>query len=972
MKNIFKFTPLALGFLALASCSNDDFLGSAEINGRQKLVITTESLDGTQTRVAFVASNMEALWQNGDQFRVYDEALQKYDVYKWEGEAAFVEGTQRVATHSKALFPGDKVYYAGYDRENDIVTAIMTVPSYTKYDGAEVKNGKVGYVSALPMWGNTTNETENQLEVGLNRLTAFTNITLYQGSGVKAIRVLALAENVTAPTTGKTNAIEAENLDETTPLSGNFEAQLYENGTLVANLSNPVVNSSYKSYIEVNGIEGSNYSQENHIYIPIIPGTYKQLVIQYTTEGEVEEDGFIKDAEWKCIEDKNEKKFGIYKDVVIKRESYLENNLVIGNAPKTAVVSGLKDLSQKLTSNELDGVNVLNVTTKDGGALKVVKDDATLLLPDRDLIINLNCEIDNGSETEHLIINGGNNNNITLNILGGISGHKNIELNSKGLILGGELVDNEEGHTGDHPTIIVKRDVTLGDGVVVPFTTNMNVEMYGGNVTVDAGAGTIESIFNNTTFGNKVTVKSGTVKKIGVDNASTGEVEVTGGNVGAIKTTTGPVTVSGGEVGTLETTTGAVNIANAKVATVTTDARTINVTTAEVETMTAGAANPTITVKGGVTESGTDEVILAKIGKLNLSANNTAKVNSSGKAAIVTMTNSATATFKSEWNDKNIAVDNTLIGTAGEIYTAAQLAGLGTGTQKTKYKLMADIDIVDDADWTPVNNSKSFDGNAKTITGLNAPLFGLVNGGTIGGAAVANKLTLTEVNINTTEGNQGALAKEINGTVTIQNVEVSGTIGATTGGTEKSVNIGGLVGKATGTVKLIDNKVNATVNGYANVGGYIGNYAGTSITMSVSHRSNFVSTITLNASKDTEIAGGTLSNPLAGTFGNLVGSLTAAKGTVAVNIVKTADYNAAGEFGDVNYFTSDAVDTETLKFENNVRYDEDGVKHTFVGMDKHEIGYSPAPAATLILYKEEDGLGNSLKYGIDDINVFEK
>ncbi len=174
-------------------------------------------------------------------------------------------------------------------------------------------------------------------------------------------------------------------------------------------------------------------------------------------------------------------------------------------------------------------------------------------------------------------------------------------------------------------------------------------------------------------------------------------------------------------------------------------------------------------------------------------------------------------------------------GSAGNpflIDSAADLASLtsylGSSHSGKYFKLNSDIDLNvapynTGNGWTPIGNGSNnfygkFDGNGKTISGLyigsgNAAtyqgLFGFTNG------AIIEDLSLTNVSINSTQSNVGALAGRIGTTTTVTNVNSSGTITSTLN------NVGGLVGYSDNS-----NITNATssinVTGNNNVGGLIG------------------------------------------------------------------------------------------------------------------------------------------------------
>lgn len=907
MKGILKTSTFALGFLALASCTTDDFLGNSSKNGKKELIVSVEApnLDYS-TRAAFVPNTMQIVWQKGDQFRVSDEIAQKYDIFEFDGSAITIVGEAEVGEHKKALFPEKFTYKSGWDRTNG-VTATMHIEKEIVLADPVVEDGKTAYVSALPMWGDVQDETAEQLKVKLSYLSAYTDITVYKEDGqpkAKFIRVLALnEEQTTAPID---NDLDGK-LDEETPLSGYFDAQLKDGGVLVPDFTNEMTGNSYQGIITID--MQNNTADEAHVYIPIVPATYKYLAIQHSLDG----------ATWTDLKS--------YKNQQIPRNALLQKGLVIGKAPKTARAATLKELEDVLatatpnvTEDDFLGANEILEVELDGvEALETTREKHDLKLPNKSFIANVKGTIGNNTENMPLeITGGGSGTKIILNIEGGIIGNDNIIINVEEgteLTLGGEFASSNS----TYKTIQVDNNakVQFGYGAAAPFNTEMDILVTTGTseITVDGGSiANIDFKADASATGN-ITVKSGTVKNIGQKQLKSVPVTVNAGASVENIATGGKVEISG-EVGTLKLNT----------------------------------ASQQVVLTGG-TDNDTN---VAKLTTLNVNNKASVQISSKGRAVLLNVTgpNNSAPVYTSTWNGDKIAV--TEINSNGEIYTAAQLGGL---TEGKAYKLMATV-TVSGGKWTPVALNGNFNGNSLTITGLDAALFSEVKSGKI------EKLTLANVTINNKKADQGALAQVVNGTVEINTVTVNGTttIGAATGD-ETTKNIGGLVGRAKGTVTLVDNIFSGTVQGYANVGGHIGNFEGGTLTYAYSKNTQ-ISTVNFTKTHKPQIA----TDMNCGTFGNFIGSITNAASTVKIN---RKNESTAEKFE--KYFTADNIDKEALEFSKNKRT-VDTEEEVFVGMTKHEIGYCPVEAITeLVLYSvDKDQLNNPIKRTIEkDVNIYE-
>lgn len=966
MKSILKFLPVALGVLTLASCSNEDFFGSGTQKNGKELIPTVENLvnaDGGTTRSAWTAGgSYNVSWQEGDQFRVYDEAVQAYDIFSRKAAGITIDGDADVEAHKYALFPGNKVSYAGWDKTNG-VSAVMLMEPTLSYDGTEdakkatfPSGEKMVYTSNLPMWGPVANETSENLEVPLNYLTSVLDVCVYQNA-TKKIRVVAFKDN-TALGTGTVDANGVPATDgaatgaltnlaneagKETPLSGYFFAQLKDGGQLVKDMTQPgEMKAKYGYTLE---IDVANTGDEAHVLIPIIPATYKYLSVQYL----VPQGTTTHTNCW--VELKG------YTNTEIKRGQVRMTGLEIGTAPTPAQVSSLKELSDLLNNAAVTNDMVLNVKIEEGKTLATSEAWNKIELPAKNLTVNIEGAINNSEP--HAPLNIVSNatagtQKITLNVKGGISGTENIIINTdRALTLAGTAACSDENQN------TIKKSgtgtLTYGLGEYDSFSTAMVTEVAAGagKLTIDSPDGTIGKVKN-------------------IDAA----VEVTSGTVASIESTTGSVTVQKDAEVTSVTTGAAAAVAiNASVENVTTASTTVS------STATTPVTIGTLTLKNNAAATLTLTASAEKLLKVtNLvaakGATGTAAVtvSSTGKVAIINVTENDDATgftFNASKLGLSAAKDKTTeINSKGEIYTAGQLAGVTTGKS---YKLMVAIDA-DSKDWTGVNINGDFDGNGKTISNLKkAGLFNTISGGTIKNFTIS-----TVENSNDNNPTKGALANEATGTVTIKGVTITGAVvGKATGATNKQIDLGGLIGKTNGTITLEDNQVTASVNGFGNMGGYIGNVAGGTVNILTSKDdASLASVITFSLGGYTYAAADAAK---CGTIGNFIGSITGTGVTVIVGSNDTEDATkgaAIGYFFDVTTKgIKDATAADALLYNKHVN----GTK-VFKGMSKlvegqqlqYEIGYSTGTISKLTLYnKTKNTFGVPYSLSIDNINYFE-
>lgn len=250
------------------------------------------------------------------------------------------------------------------------------------------------------------------------------------------------------------------------------------------------------------------------------------------------------------------------------------------------------------------------------------------------------------------------------------------------------------------------------------------------------------------------------------------------------------------------------------------------------------------------------------------------------------------------------------IGTVDELKAFRDAVNSGNTYAGQTVKLTADLDLSSEANWKPIGNvaaypgqafSGVFDGNGKTISNLTsndetvnwscAGLFGSISNGTI------KDLTLTNVDIQSYHFAAGIVAYKGDQTnVSIQNCKViGGTIKSTPeivdGSYDNGDKVGGIIGFASAPSTI--NKCwveDVTITGYRDLGGIVGNSAGT-VT------NNTVKNVTVIQ----DLTNG-YKNPTPTTVGDIVGGGSATNNVEANgNIVIKS--NPVAQIGETKYET---------------------------------------------------------------------
>ena len=935
MKKFIKLLPAAVALVALSSCSNEDlFSGAQETpNYTKTLEVTHEGInDFTGTRSSMVPTDgNKVLYDANDVIRVYDESITLFDKYVFDGTKFGTTGTN-VSDAKYAIFPSEQVKWG--DSEGDPKVAVVIkdeVDLSSTVNGATVE-GQKAFVANIPSWGIVKEgATKDKLEVSLYDMTGILRVAIQSLAGHADGNFLEIASD-------EVNGTYSNNI------TGAFAATLdkniatTKNNTTTQLAADPTLAGGKKMWVNL----GTEAITDAYVYLPIIAGTYdaEDVKVWLHKGGKTSAREELKIFKANSGANRVFKRGGVYAAGVIG-----ENKVDVSETDPYSIQAIIE-------ANKNKGMDV-TVDVKYAAGVSL----ATNNNPDaKNHTITIPADLNNNIVLN--ITTVGKNHNISekpLTITGGKAG-KTVTFNfipngEYGKVIGAnEAAEKDNGDVKSGIVIDSKSDIVLTGTIAASIDVRSTNT---GKVTL----GTDDKAFTwAETPGNKTLVFKGgdlTVQKIekitAIDYAATGTVTVNG---------VGLTTLTANAVGVTPT---AVNV-NANVGTVTTKAAKINVTDAEVGTLNAEYGAENITLVDGKVTTLTAAAYTAK---------KTVNVASSGISAIATAIApfNCTYAFTSTWDiptTKSIedVKGGATLGDAVDgvkyIYTAAQLVNA-----EAKSKLMTDVTFAaksltfDGAD----NLTGNFDGNKKTITGLTAPLFDKVTV-TTGDNLEIKDLTLKDVSIVTDAFNIGALigtnATATDKTLKLTNIVVNGGTIGTSSALVATQNIGGLIGLNQANVTFDKCQVTATVKGFANIGGFIGQStkAATVLTIKGKKLSNVTFAKTYSATTYTPEQ-----KALHGTFGNFIGSVE-----IGANIGITVGAAAAENALD-GYFKNNIVPS-ALEFNVNKKT-VGAVEKPFVGMEGNYIGYSPYTSNGLtITYTGKSALTRE-NAELHEINVFE-
>lgn len=220
MKSILKFIPAALALVTLASCSSDDLFGDSNKESYKKaLTAEITQLDDDYTRAGMVENGTKStqVWNEGDKLLAYSEFLAQFDMLqqvsgKNFAAADFENKTNRNEELKWVGYPYEnikKIYRDTQDEDAKCVKVEVKINDEYTYGEKDLGTSGIAYVNKLPMWGSIEGE----------------NVTLKYLTGILRLDL----RNIPV----KTKVIEvksnpANNADQ--PLTGQFIAMLHTPG----------------------------------------------------------------------------------------------------------------------------------------------------------------------------------------------------------------------------------------------------------------------------------------------------------------------------------------------------------------------------------------------------------------------------------------------------------------------------------------------------------------------------------------------------------------------------------------------------------------------------------------------------------------------------------------------------------------------------------------------------------------------
>ena len=221
MKSIMKFIPAALALLTFASCSSDDLFGdSNKVSYKKALTAEITQLDDDYTRAGMVEKGTKAtqVWNEGDALLAYSEFLAQFDKLEQASgkdftAADFVNKTNRNEELKWVGYPYENIKKIYRDTQDDAAKCVkveVVIDDEYTYGEKDLGTSGVAYVNKLPMWVSI--EGEN---VTLKYLTGILRLDL-RNIPVKT-KVIEVSSN------------PINNADDQ-PLAGQFIAELHTAG----------------------------------------------------------------------------------------------------------------------------------------------------------------------------------------------------------------------------------------------------------------------------------------------------------------------------------------------------------------------------------------------------------------------------------------------------------------------------------------------------------------------------------------------------------------------------------------------------------------------------------------------------------------------------------------------------------------------------------------------------------------------
>lgn len=856
-----KFLSFALATVALASCSSDDLnvngTADTQLKDNQVFAYIADPDDEAITRAGWAIQytstgtiKQQAMFQAGDVFKMYKTNTWKPQLLKFVNEGTvgtvnggvfeWADGTSKMndgtdatdmTNREYAVFPvGNDAYFQFVDENRSkLGYHLDNAINYGDFSGvaSTVKDGFTIYPSIFPLFGFA--DANNSVK--FNHMTSIVRAYI---QGLKGgYHVLSLIS-----TDGKQLSGDFE--------STGFNAADYTTADLPVFDTKAATNPDDTELNVVFEVQGDGVDQ--CIFLPVPTGDYNldnlHLMIDYRPLAnkaaleavcgsapydvyDGDDNGTITDAEYDAyLAAYNPEKQAATIDWTL---TYKDGDNFIG-ADMTSIAAAANETVKANYDNAHNtyhlGVGIKLLATKKA-----------------DIVFNASTltEINNYMNT---LANFGRPVEATITLTSNIDVkdplNPDYTSESKFLILPELQNDVKITFRAEAATTFTTSSLVIKDKGTPSSAKNFEIEL-GDNVTMPVGINYISK--NNFKFASATANAAGvsTIETTGKVNlgvafsgavtiANAGELTISKDPTVALDVTTPTVTINDA-ITTSVTTTGAnvtVNAPAKAIDALNVNGGTVTIADGTVATLTVDKDVTALTMTGGkITKlqgnAADDE--FANGGNLAIETSGSASIievdaiaaAGAGKTAAVLTFNS---TYTGVAADPAAAVAGVV-----PIYTAGQLANIAAATS---YQLLTNVTIGTGKNWTSKSLSGAFDGTGKTITGLDAPLFANL---TNGGAKLEVKdLKLAAVAI-TSKANAkqaGALAKTITGTWKISEVDAAGTIGTPVGvGTLQTVQLGGLVGivgdgSTVTDVEIYNSHIDGTVQGFAKMGGLVG------------------------------------------------------------------------------------------------------------------------------------------------------
>lgn len=872
MKNLFKFTAVAVALFAFASCSDDvaEFSVNPGFTAANELKIVAEEMDGGNlaTRSAYVGTNNARVWQESDEFKVYGpEVIGKYDYYKFSKSSNKFElnGSKDLEEAAFVGFPRYWVNGQNWVKEDGAAYLQFNIPAEMDMYDEVAGSDPTAYVSNLPLWGTAENDGDG-IKAKVYFLTAIIKVSLENAAGnATHVRVIAY-----------------KNIAGTVPvkINGDSWVQLSENNTVypVTDVQLPtptgVATDGVDNYVRMPLGTLAGKSQTSVIYLPLIAGTYGNVKVQYSTDNA---------ATWNDIQ--------VYKNKEFKRGTCYGKNNTHTFQTHVTNVKELNDLLATMTSSTGD------LEIKGSVDIAVNSADATvgdnIVIPAMPSVTSLTLDFAAGkmfkrnAATDNLAISGDFAGTLILNAGSDGLADLNIELPNANVVIGqpltttvhltyakdiqfggvnktGDVYDAEDFSAGAITIAEDVADITVFEAATVGaltlkadhMTTELDIQGTAGDIIVNASdlaattaikvSGTAGDITTNTATNNATIEVSGTAGDI--TNAGTGAIAISGVAGDIDNDGTGAITISGkpnyagtySKVG--DVTTGAavtINLDNegAAAASLTFEkATTLALTQGYVGgiIVNSTAATDVVAITLGEEKYNNIGGITLTQGKVSFAAASKwngevigGSIDAAAEQTAAELTAAQAATITAAW--EAFANDGTAV------YTAIDLA-----ENASAFTLANDIDLNNKA-WEPAAaTTGDIDGagfSIKNLTvkvpadgdaaidglGLFATLANDVENLTIDGVTIAAvPYKVGAATVTTPVDNIGALAGTITADAEVKYVTIKNIALSTTGGGSF---VGGVIGATDGgepTLTGVTVSGTNTIKGYGNLGGLIG------------------------------------------------------------------------------------------------------------------------------------------------------